>query len=115
MITAAMRRWLVALALLALLAESAWSPSVEVRPFGKQGGQTVYALAPAGDIEAGDDLRVAGLLGEALVEDRFPGFLMLSSGGGNTEASLGIARIHMITACRFSSGADASAAVRSLH
>ena len=83
----------VALALSALLVGSAWPASVEVRPAGEQHGQTVYALALAGDIEAGDDLRVASLLGEALVEDRFPRFMILSSGGGNTEASLGIARI----------------------
>ena len=67
--------------------------SVEVRPFGEQDGQTVYALALAGDIKSGDDLRVASLLGKALVEDRFPGFMVLSSNGGNTNASLGIARI----------------------
>ena len=88
-----LRRGSVALALLALLADSAWPASVEVRPFGEQGGRTVYALELVGDIKAGDDLRVASLLGEALVEDRFPGFMMLSSGGGNTNASLGIARI----------------------
>ena len=67
--------------------------SVEVSPFSEQDGQTVYALALAGDIKAGDDLRVASLLGRALVEDRFPGFMVLSSNGGNTNASLGIARI----------------------
>ena len=67
--------------------------SVEVSPFGEHDGQTVYALALAGDIKAGDDLRVASLLGKALVEDRFPGFMVLSSNGGNTNASLGIARI----------------------
>ena len=67
--------------------------SVEVRPFGEQDGQTIYALALAGDIKSGDDLRVASLLGNALVEDRFPGFMVLSSNGGNTNASLGIARI----------------------
>ncbi len=67
--------------------------SVEVRPFGEQDGHTIYALALAGDIKSGDDLRVASLLGKALVEDRFPGFMVLSSNGGNTNASLGIARI----------------------
>ena len=67
--------------------------SVEVRPFGEQDGQTIYALALAGDIKSGDDLRVASLLGNALVEARFPGFMVLSSNGGNTNASLGIARI----------------------
>ena len=67
--------------------------SVEVSPFGERDGQTVYALALAGDIKAGDDLRVASLLGKSLVEDRFPGFMVLSSNGGNTNASLGIARI----------------------
>ena len=67
--------------------------SVEVSPFGERDGQTVYALALAGDIKAGDDLRVASLLGKALVEHRFPGFMVLSSNGGNTNASLGIARI----------------------
>jgi hypothetical protein len=87
------RRGFAALALSALLADSAWPASVEVRPFGEQGGRTVYALELVGDIKAGDDLRVASLLGEALVEDRFPGFMMLSSGGGNATASLGIARI----------------------
>ena len=87
------RRGFAALALSALLADSAWPASVEVRPFGEQGSRTVYALELAGDIKAGDDLRVASLLGEALVEDRFPGFMMLSSGGGNATASLGIARI----------------------
>ena len=67
--------------------------SVEVGPFGERGGKVVYALALAGDIKSGDDLRVASLLGKALVEDRFPGFMVLSSNGGNTNASLGIARI----------------------
>ena len=83
----------IAFAMSALLADPAWPASVEVRPFGERGGQTVYALVLAGEITASDDLRVASLLGEALVEDRFPGFLVLNSGGGNTEASLGIARI----------------------
>jgi len=83
----------IAFAMSALLADPAWPASVEVRPFGEQGGRTVYALVLAGEITASDDLRVASLLGEALVEDRFPGFLVLNSGGGNTEASLGIARI----------------------
>ena len=87
------RRGFAALALSALLADFAWPASVEVKPFGEQGSRTVYALELAGDIKAGDDLRVASLLGEALVEDRFPGFMMLSSGGGNATASLGIARI----------------------
>jgi hypothetical protein len=64
-----------------------------MRPAGKQRGQTVYALALAGEIEVGDDLRIARLLGEALVDGRFPRFMILSSGGGNAEASLGIARI----------------------
>jgi hypothetical protein len=67
--------------------------SVDVSPFGEQDGQTVYALALTGDIKAGDDLRVASLLGKSLVEDRFPGLMVLSSNGGNTNASLGIARI----------------------
>ena len=67
--------------------------TVEVGPFGERGGKVVYALALAGDIKSGDDLRVASLLGKALVEDRFPGFMVLSSNGGNTNASLGIARI----------------------
>ena len=62
--------------------------SVEVRPFGEQDGRTIYALALAGDIKSGDDLRVASLLGRALVEDRFPGFMVLSSNGGHTNASL---------------------------
>ena len=66
--------------------------NVEVRPFGEQDGRTIYALALAGDIKSGDDLRVASLLGNALVKARFPGFLVLSSNGGNTNASLGIAR-----------------------
>jgi hypothetical protein len=83
----------VALALSALLVGSAWPAGVEMRPFGKQRDQPTYALALAGDIEAGDDLRVARLLGEAHVDDRFPRFMILSSGGGNAEASLGIARI----------------------
>jgi len=86
-------RGFVTLALSALLIRSAWPASVEVRPVGEQRGQTVYALALAGDIERGDDLRVASLLGKALVEDRFPRLMILSSGGGNAEASLGIARI----------------------
>ena len=72
---------------------SGFGSMVEVAPFGEQDGKTVYALALAGDIKAGDDLRVASLLGKALVEDRFPGFMVLSSNGGNTNASLGIARI----------------------
>lgn len=67
--------------------------SVEVSPFGERDGQTLYALAVSGDIKAGDDLRVAGLLGKALVEDRFPSVMVLSSNGGHTNASLGIARI----------------------
>ena len=86
-------RGVVALALSALLVGTAWPASVEMRPAGKQRDRTTYALALAGDIEAGDDLRVARLLGEALVDDRFPRFMILSSGGGNAEASLGIARI----------------------
>lgn len=86
-------RGFVASALSALLVGSAWPASVDVRPAGEQRGQTVYALTLAGDIETGDDLRVARLLGQALVEDRFPRFMILSSGGGSAEASLGIARI----------------------
>ena len=88
-----LRRGLVAIAVSALLVGSAWSASVEVRPAGTHRGQTVYALALVGDIQAGDDLDVASLLGEALVEARFPGFMVLLSNGGNTNASLGIARI----------------------
>jgi hypothetical protein len=80
-------------ALITALIGPASAASVEVWPFGEKDGQTVYALALAGDIKAGDDLRVASLLGTSLVEDRFPGFLVLSSNGGNTNASLGIARI----------------------
>ena len=80
-------------ALITALIGPASAASVEVWPFGEKDGQTVYALALAGDIKTGDDLRVASLLGTSLVEDRFPGFLVLSSNGGNTNASLGIARI----------------------
>ena len=110
-----LRRGFVAIAVSALLVGSAWPASVEVRPAGTQRGQTVYALALAGDIEAGDDLHVASMLGEALVEARFPDFMVLSSNGGNTDASLGIARIAHEYGCRFWSGANALAAVRSLH
>ena len=92
MVTAMMKKLLATLALVAL-ATTARAASVEVAPFGEQGGQTVYALALSGDIKPGDDRRVASLLGNALIEDRFPGFMMLSSNGGDTEASLGIARI----------------------
>ena len=80
-------------ALTTALVGSVSAASVDVSPLGEQDGHDVYALTLAGDIESGDDLRVASLLGEALVEDRFPGFMMLSSGGGNATASLGIARI----------------------
>src|SRR6478735_7411401 len=84
--------------LFAVALTTAWvgpasAASVEVSAYGERNGRTVYALALAGDIKAGDDLRVASLLGKALVEDRFPGFMVLSSNGGNTNASLGIARI----------------------
>jgi hypothetical protein len=92
MVAAMMKNLLATLALVALVT-TARAASVEVAPFGERGGQTVYALALAGDIKPGDDRRVASLLGNALIEDRFPGFMMLSSNGGDTEASLGIARI----------------------
>jgi len=82
-----------AFALTTALVDPASAASVEVSPFGERHGQTVYVLVIAGDIEAGDDLRVASLLGKALVEERFPGFMVLSSNGGNTNAALGIARI----------------------
>ena len=82
-----------ALALATAFSTSAQAATVNVAPYGEQGGKVVYALALAGDIKAGDDLRVASLLGRALVEDRFPGLMVLSSKGGNTNASLGIARI----------------------
>jgi hypothetical protein len=91
MVTAMMKKLLAMFALLAL-ATTARAASVEIAPLGRQGGQTVYGLALAGDIKPGDDRRVASLLGNALVED-FPGFMMLSSNGGDTDASLGIARI----------------------
>ena len=92
MVTAMMKKSLATLALVAL-ATTARAASVEVAPFGRENGQTVYALALAGDIKPGDDRRVASLLGNALIEDRFPGFMMLSSSGGDMDASLGIARI----------------------
>ena len=88
-----MKKLLAALAMAVSHAALAHAASVKVAPYGEQGGKVVYALALAGDIKAGDDLRVASLLGKALVEDRFPGFMVLSSNGGNTNASLGIARI----------------------
>ena len=88
----AMKRLLATLALLTL-ATTARAASVEVAPFGEQGGHAVYGLALAGDIKPGDDRRVASLLGNSLIEDRFPGFMMLSSNGGDMDASLGIARI----------------------
>ena len=84
---------LFAVALTTALVGPASAASVEVSAYGKRNGRTVYALALAGDIKAGDDLRVASLLGKALVEDRFPGFMVLSSNGGHANASLGIARI----------------------
>ena len=84
---------LFAFALTTALVGPASAASVEVSVFGERDGRTVYALALAGDIKAGDDLRVASLLGKALVEGRFPGFMVLSSNGGHTNASLGIARI----------------------
>jgi hypothetical protein len=92
MVAAMMKNLLATLALVALVT-TARAASVEVAPFGERGGQTVYALALAGDIKPADDRRVASLLGNALIEDRFPGFMMLSSNGGDTDASLGIARI----------------------
>ena len=82
-----------AAALTMALVGPASAASVEVSAYGERDGQTVYALALAGDIKAGDDLRVASLLGKALIEDRFPSFMVLSSNGGHTNASLGIARI----------------------
>ena len=88
-----LRKLVAVFALTTALVGPASAASVEVVPFGERHGQTVYALAVAGDIEAGDDLRVASLLGKALVEERFPGFMVLSSNGGNANASLGIARI----------------------
>ena len=87
-----MKKLLATLALVAL-ATTARAASVEVASFGQADGQTVYALALAGDIKPGDDRRVASLLGNALIEDRFPGFMMLSSNGGDSDASLGIPRI----------------------
>ena len=82
-----------AFAIATVLACPARAASVGVSPFGEQHGHTVYALTLSGEIEAGDELRVASLLGTALVENRFPGFMVLSSNGGSTSASLGIARI----------------------
>ena len=80
-------------ALTTVLVDPVSAASVAVSPFGERDGQPVYALALSGDIKAGDDLRVATLLGTSLVKDRFPGFMVLSSNGGDTNASLGIARI----------------------
>jgi len=88
-----LRKTVEAFALISALAGPVSAASVELSPVGERVGQTVYALALAGDIKLGDDLRVASLLGKALVEERFPGYIMLSSNGGNTSASLGIARI----------------------
>jgi hypothetical protein len=88
-----MMKKLLAKVVLIALATTARAASVEVAPLGEQGGQTVYGLTLAGDIKPGDDRRVASLLGSALIEDRFPGFMVLSSNGGDTNASLGIARI----------------------
>ena len=108
------RRGFAALALSALLADSAWPASVEVWPFGEQDGRTVYALALAGDIKSGDDLRVASLLGKALVEDRFPGFMVLRQMVATQTRHSALRALRMTMACRFSSGPNASAAVRSL-
>ena len=88
-----LRKLVEAFALISALAGPVSAASVELSPVGERVGQTVYALALAGDIKSGDDLRVASLLGKALVEERFPGYIVLSSNGGNTSASLGIARI----------------------
>ena len=92
MVAAMMKNLMATLALVAL-ATTARAASVEVAPFGQEDGQTIYALALAGDIKPGDDRRVASLLGNALIEDIFPGFMVLSSSGGDMDASLGIARI----------------------
>jgi len=84
----------IALASSLALASHASAASVSIAPFGiGDDGKTVYALTLKGDIDKGDDRKVAAALGTALVERRFPGFIELRSPGGHADASLGISAI----------------------
>ena len=109
-----LRKIVEAFALISALAGPVSAASVELSPVGERVGQTVYALALAGDIKSGDDLRVASLLGKALVEEHSPGTSCSRQMVATQAHHSALRALHIPTVYRLSSAQNVSAPVRSL-